>query len=329
MDRKNKDSLFKSIRSDSKLFSDLMEKGTLLLKKFVQRIHPEALVHLTFQEDDRGTAKTTLSPKTCFLCGQPHEVTLISNMDLSLEYYCLDKQKTLFENAIVAANVVQPRNPINKENAFPESMKHGGIYYPEVPSPNIYQARPLELKSENATYLLALSMGSGKTYQIGLLLQDLRSKNPNLRVISVGHRISIVEENARNYNLKSYQEISDCLRNVPHLSIQLDSLSRILSEVTEGKFTLVDLFTSYDVVILDESESILKHLSASTLKEKPNLLYQVLFCIVKTAKILIVADAGAGILTQTFLQEILQTLEKDIQSTSSVTNYQEKNPGEK
>ena len=110
--------------------------------------------------------------------------------------------------------------------------------------------------------------GSGKTTFLKRLMQE---RNPE-RVLFITYRQTLARDVMRNFSelgfanyLDSYDDPS--VWNSPRLIVQLDSLWNVLNKsdsyITTGKFNL-----NYDMVILDESESLLSHFDEKTMEGK-------------------------------------------------------------
>lgn len=147
------------------------------------------------------------------------------------------------------------------------------------------------------TIILHGSMGSGKTFVTSQFIKDSGVN----RILSITFRVMLAESNAVNFDLEFYNSDllpSGCLSNIDKLAIQLDSLER-LAEKDDAMKKLV--FRKYDLIILDESESILNHINAKTLENKKNKIFQFLEHLVRYANNVIVADADLGPRTHEFI----------------------------
>jgi hypothetical protein len=140
------------------------------------------------------------------------------------------------------------------------------------------------------------SMGGGKSFSVRELIKQIIQTNPNARILYITCRVSQAEDFLKaakesNLDFVSYLDRSSTkLENVNRLVIQLDSLHRLQpdSEVPVAP---------YDLVVLDESESLLKHFSSTTLKGKRTDIWQLFHTIVQQAKKVIVMDAHLGLRT--------------------------------
>ncbi len=110
--------------------------------------------------------------------------------------------------------------------------------------------------------------GSGKTTYLQRLI---KARNPE-RVLFITYRQTLARDIMKNFGklgFKNYLHAHDesSVWNSKRLIVQLDSLMQVLRKndkfLIEGKFQL-----KYDMIILDESESLLAHLDENTMQKK-------------------------------------------------------------
>jgi hypothetical protein len=138
---------------------------------------------------------------------------------------------------------------------------------------------------DNDTILIHSHLGTGKTVTI---TNYIRMHNIE-RLLIISPRKSYTQSQLGIFNtdfgllhtLESYMDHSGPLSHLPSVIVQVESLHRV------GEW-----FEPYDLVIMDESESILNQLH-STMTHGDNLInnHQVLELAVRTAKKVILADA--------------------------------------
>ena len=143
----------------------------------------------------------------------------------------------------------------------------------------------VEFTGKNDTMLIKSHLGTGKTVAITNLLR-LSTIN---RLLIISPRKSYTysqlgvfqEDTCLLPPLESYMDHMGSLSHLPYLIVQVESLHRI------GEW-----FQPYDMVIMDESESILHQLH-SVMTNGDNLMnnHQVLDLVLRTAKQVILADA--------------------------------------
>jgi hypothetical protein len=155
---------------------------------------------------------------------------------------------------------------------------------------------------DNHTMMIRSHLGTGKTVAITNLI---RSQNLS-RLLIISPRKSYTQSQLGVFSsditllppLESYMEHSGSLSHLPYLIVQVESLHRI-----------GDWFQPYDLVILDESESILHQLH-SVMTNGDNLInnHQVLELVMRTAKRVILADAFMTDRTFHFVRELRDPL---------------------
>ena len=106
--------------------------------------------------------------------------------------------------------------------------------------------------------------GSGKTT---FLQRLIKAKNPK-RVLFVTYRQTLARDIMRNFGKLGFKNYLDAAENpavweAPKLIIQIDSLMHLWTASSEGSFK-----KAYDMIILDESESLLAHIDEKTMEKK-------------------------------------------------------------
>lgn len=118
--------------------------------------------------------------------------------------------------------------------------------------------------------------GTGKTELMKLLAQQTKG-----RVLLIGHRISLLSSLAERLGLTNYQDIKG---TKDRMAISLDSLTRFSSKADTKELP-------YDTLFIDESEQVLRHLTADTLKRRRRDVINILIRQIRTAKRIICLDA--------------------------------------
>jgi len=165
------------------------------------------------------------------------------------------------------------------------------------------------------TVLLAAQMGTGKTR----LLEHLALAPAGTRVLILGMRVLLTwdlyhrltrdpapGQRAPLPRLQHYQQgrhRRGTIAPVEQIVLQLDSLLR----VSQG-----DIAAQYDVVVLEEIESLLAHLSSTTLERKRTLIGGVLAGIVRSARLVLAFDADIGPRARSFLSRTRADTTTDI-----------------
>jgi hypothetical protein len=145
------------------------------------------------------------------------------------------------------------------------------------------------------TVLIRSPMGTGKTKAYMWYLQSELQKQPDLNIIIICSRVTLVsslvsELNRLGLNFKAYSEFEQLapsnMQVTQRLVIQIDSLPKL---VQSGKSSA----SPYDIVIVDESESACKHFDAETMKRRGNV-WRVFVSICNSTTQLLVFDADLG-----------------------------------
>ena len=133
--------------------------------------------------------------------------------------------------------------------------------------------------------VLRSAKGTGKTEWLRRVVERYR------RVLSVGHRVSLVLQTAKRLGLTPYYDGGKWITNAPRIATTIHSLDKLEPE------------SAYEVVIVDEIEQVLKaivndvHLQNRKINATGALLEYML-----RAKLVLLADADVGEATLTLLQ---------------------------
>lgn len=154
------------------------------------------------------------------------------------------------------------------------------------------------------TIILHAGMGTGKSTIIAEYLDRVRVDVKSLlgrdaRIISISFRQMLAQSTAHKFKLNYYKDdvMPHVLFDCNCLAIQLDSLVRITDNGEHLRMR------SFDVVIIDESESVLSHVSSTTMTNKRNVVFRLLTRLTQQANTVIAADADIGIRTRFFVRE--------------------------
>ena len=118
------------------------------------------------------------------------------------------------------------------------------------------------------TLVLRSHYGSGKTTFVNRMIQKYNPK----RVLMVSYRQTLARDLKRNFGKLGFKNYLDSgedpdVWNSPRLIVQLDSLLNVLYK--NDKYLTEDAFDlRYDMIILDESESLLAHMDEKTMEKK-------------------------------------------------------------
>jgi hypothetical protein len=138
--------------------------------------------------------------------------------------------------------------------------------------------------------------GTGKTYAFKKLIEKYQYK----RILFITYRQSLAhslsEDLKNSYGFFNY--LDGELNNNPRLIIQLDSLRKLVSNGV-NIITQKDGTPRYDLVVLDECEGLLSHLSFDKIEQY--LIHSILTRIIKKSSKILVLDGDMGDRTYDFI----------------------------
>jgi len=132
--------------------------------------------------------------------------------------------------------------------------------------------------------------GSGKTY----FLQRAIREHGLQRVLFITYRQSLARDIMRNFGALGFKNYLDApddpgVWNSPKLIVQLDSLLNVMLKndqfACEGRFDL-----NYDMIVLDESESLLSHMDEKTMEGKEIQIFNLFDELLKHSKRVVFLD---------------------------------------
>jgi type I site-specific restriction endonuclease len=143
----------------------------------------------------------------------------------------------------------------------------------EGEEPNADQKTVMELVDQfiqdasKKSLVIRSKYGSGKT----TFLRDLIKKQNFKKVLFITYRQTLardIDRNFRQLGFKNYLDAHDHpeIWNAKRLIVQLDSLLNVLHK--NDRFITTNQFEKYDLIILDESESLLNHFDEKTMQNK-------------------------------------------------------------
>jgi Domain of unknown function (DUF3854) len=171
-----------------------------------------------------------------------------------------------------------PYLPISKRTMKSDSDTHPPFVSPPPPFLKELIRTPYYILPESGTVVLLSGMGTGKTK----ILVDFRRINPDVRFLSIGHRVNLLKNLAERLGTEIYSALDyGDLAKASALSITIDSLHKLNTA-----------YLKYGCVFIDEACQFLTHLLHSkTCKEYRAQILEVLEYIVYNAKLLVIADA--------------------------------------
>ncbi len=154
--------------------------------------------------------------------------------------------------------------------------------------------------------------GSGKTEWLVKVVQWCKELGKT--VLLFGHRQTLLDSMATRLGMTCYyyMDAKGQRNNRPdsYYAICLDSVGKLLNTK----------FDEYDVVIIDESEQVISHLTGGTMRGKRRECALKLFYYLRKAKSVIVSDADLGAIT---VEAISQTVGRDTPYRFFVNEYKE------
>lgn len=154
-------------------------------------------------------------------------------------------------------------------------------------------------------------MGTGKTHVIA---DYLRSQCDDPSVLSIGFRQTLNSSLAERFGLQDYKIAKDPLHSYRRLSLQVDSIGKLIETISPHIHTLR---CQYDIIIVDEIESLLSHFLGDTMSSKVQSCWKLLEVILLSANRLILSDADMSTNTCALLRQLMQ---KDVSKTCSVVH---------
>jgi len=174
------------------------------------------------------------------------------------------------------------------EGAVP-GLRGGYVVSPELPDAIRINQRYLDIEidpDDNYPNIVVIrsAKGTGKTQW---LAEAAKCYN---RVLSVGHRVSLVRQSAARLNLTPYYEDGRWITDAPRVATTIHSLDKIETDAP------------YDLVIVDEIEQVLKAIvNDRNLKSRKVSAVGALMEHLRKARLIIFADADVGEATLTFI----------------------------
>jgi hypothetical protein len=164
---------------------------------------------------------------------------------------------------------------------------------------------------EGVTFLRS-PKGTGKTYWIEDVLKQCREQGKS--VLLIGHRQTLLRNLAHRLGLKCYFYFDSARQrnNQPtdYYAICIDSMGRLLKPTIHR----------YDVVIIDEAEQVISHLTGSTLRAKRRKCFESFLFYMRNARSIIVSDADLGPIT---VETICNSAARELDYRFYVNTYKE------
>ena len=166
---------------------------------------------------------------------------------------------------------------------------------PKTPDQETFQRLTDETMDDPSkkTLVVRSRYGSGKTTYLQRLI---KARNPQ-RVLFITYRQTLARDIMKNFGklgFKNYLDSYDdpSVWNAPRLIVQIDSLMQILNK-NDG-FIINGKFKAYDMIILDESESLLAHIDEKTMERKEIEIFDFFNAILKQCGKILMMDGDVS-----------------------------------
>lgn len=260
--------------------------------------------------------------KTAYLPCQngTHTAELAVMSDLSVEYFCYGckTEREVIIYSPIERFTVRPKLYDCRPTEFSGDIDYMNYSadndYDTESSPFMRDIKKLPVsglywdQNERRTVMLHGGMGCGKSTackayldRTADIIREQTGREP--RVLSITFRMMLARSNSRTFDLVAYndEDVPQELFDFDRVACQLDSICRLGRVEGEAHFVLKD---PYDIILLDESESILSHLSSSTLERRRAEVFEVFKRLVARANTVIVADADMARRTHHFIAAV-------------------------
>lgn len=192
-----------------------------------------------------------------------------------------------------------PEPTTTQRQAIPVDTKVNSRYMPDV-----------ELKKKIT--LVRCYKGGGKSAMVARMIAGLPASKT---VMSIGHRVALLEELSRRWGLDLYLEFKrkngvDEMDKSNRVAVCADSLTRFSTAETR------------DLIVIDEGEQVLKHFCGSTIKKRRQSALAMFRALLKSAEKVLVLDADLGPTTYNFFKRLvgaenIEVVENEYQRTDA------------
>ena len=149
--------------------------------------------------------------------------------------------------------------------------------------------------NEGGTYAIKSGMGTGKTQ---VLKKIINKHFTEKRILYLSHRQTFTQNVAGTFKELGFYNYMDGIVNLRHydkLVLQIDSIKHLLID---------NIFVTFDIIILDEIESLLSHFSSITLGNNRLIICKIFEILIKKAKWILAMDADFNERSYYFLLNI-------------------------
>jgi hypothetical protein len=298
-----------------------------LLEEVQKHFHPTAFLCGTWAEEDPwGTGirmNYTDRSEPCY-SGKIHTCNNFSvriRADNNVVACCFDPmcknsgKRTMVISRLKAADLSPPLRPsnttqvemqyidfedtpqISQDGMWDVGKRHAILHDPatnkHIVSDKIRNAVDRWTEGKFKALCIKSPMGTGKSCFMTKLLGLLCRKSPGLKVLVITYRQTLAQELSKKLNTFHFQNYLDCegcdladQETYPRLILQLDSLPRIQGDSFKSP-------TKYDLVVLDEFDSLLRHFDSATIAQ-PRYLIDLFANVLRESTHVLCMDALFG-----------------------------------
>lgn len=242
-----------------------------------------------------------------------HSVTFSLKADFSVSSFCFGCSVTAqVLPSPFRENTIVPRVRVNTiaDDFMPSVVDYSLVPHGEgedathmrrIKVPMDAQGR-YEFK-QKSTIILHGGMGTGKTVAVQTFLADVTAQRPQTTIVAFSFRKMLASMFAHSFGLENYCDVTGSLHDCTRVAMQIESLERL--GIPDEREPLKMRFRgAWDIIVLDEVESLLQHFSSSTMKDRMNTVWQIFASLVRLCNTLIVCDADIGERTLQFLRKV-------------------------
>lgn len=251
------------------------EDGYIQLKDVTKKVGG---VRCPFHADSIGSEFIAPNQKSgrpqlvCAKCGvfkmSPHNHDLLTpDMDSS-EFAAL-VQKAKSGKATSSATVTKKPGRLVEQTVEPDLYPFNSRYLPDIQA----------LLPEQGTLFVRSPKGTGKTKTLYSVVQQARRLKRPVMVLT--HRRSLAKNLSERLDLHNYQDLEGGSTLSDYTVVCVNSLTSRLDETA----------AQYDIVIIDESEQVLRNLLSDTLKKDLSDIFSKILLLLTNARQVICLDA--------------------------------------
>jgi len=159
--------------------------------------------------------------------------------------------------------------------------------------------------SEYKILCIKSAYGTGKTYAFKQVLE----KHKFRKVLFITYRqslaISLTNDLTEKFGFKSYLDKTTNIMTQDKLIIQLDSLKRMTYKLDSKESLLDEVYIKYDLIVLDEIEGLLNHLSFNKINQTQ--IYNILVKLINNSTKVLCLDGDLSDRSMDFISNITKS----------------------